>query len=174
MKKIAIFGSAFNPPTKGHLSVIQRLSHFDEVWLLPSFAHAWGKKMATFEMRCRWVEAFIKDADMRNLYLKTEEQEMALGDQAVTTYDVLSNFSVSHPDNDYTFILGPDNLLNFNKFYRSDDILQQWSILACPQSIDVRSTYVRDAVCNGHSIETYVTPRVEQMLIQDQKTTSIW
>ena len=36
-EKIAIFGSAFNPPTLGHLSVLERLTHFDRILLLPSY-----------------------------------------------------------------------------------------------------------------------------------------
>ncbi|MEF1220429.1 nicotinate-nicotinamide nucleotide adenylyltransferase, partial [Photobacterium damselae] len=47
--QIAIFGSAFNPPTLGHLSVLERLSQFDKVLVLPSYAHAWGKVMLDYE-----------------------------------------------------------------------------------------------------------------------------
>ena len=61
MKKIAIFGSAFNPPSLGHKSVIESLSHFDLVLLEPSIAHAWGKNMLDYPTRCKMVDAFIKD-----------------------------------------------------------------------------------------------------------------
>ncbi|MDF4536048.1 nicotinate-nicotinamide nucleotide adenylyltransferase, partial [Vibrio parahaemolyticus] len=51
MKKIAVFGSAFNPPTLGHKSIIDSLGHFDLILLVPSIAHAWGKTMLDYELR---------------------------------------------------------------------------------------------------------------------------
>ena len=36
--KIAVFGSAFNPPHMGHADVVtQALAHFDRVILVPNF-----------------------------------------------------------------------------------------------------------------------------------------
>ncbi len=55
MKKIAIFGSAFNPPSLGHKSVIESLSHFDLVLLEPSIAHAWGKNMLDYQFGANWL-----------------------------------------------------------------------------------------------------------------------
>ena len=57
--KIAVFGSAFNPPSLGHKSVIERLSHFDKVLLVPSLSHAWGKEMLPFDTRIDMVLTFI-------------------------------------------------------------------------------------------------------------------
>ncbi|WP_246616472.1 nicotinate-nicotinamide nucleotide adenylyltransferase [Thaumasiovibrio subtropicus] len=175
MKKIAIFGSAFNPPTKGHLSVVSRLTHFDEVWMMPSFAHAWGKSMAPFELRCEWVRVFIEDSGLSNLVLRTDEQNFAKGGEAVTTYAVLSAFSAKFDDHEFTFVVGPDNFLNFSKFHRSDDILAKWSVLACPQTVDIRSTYVRNAVLEGNNVSHWLTPGVEHCLeaVRDELS-EIW
>ena len=60
MTKIAVFGSAFNPPSLGHKSVIDSLSHFDLVLLVPSISHAWGKQMLSYEIRCELIDAFIR------------------------------------------------------------------------------------------------------------------
>ena len=43
---VAIFGSAFDPPTLGHADAVQFLletKKFDQVWLVPSFRHAFAK-----------------------------------------------------------------------------------------------------------------------------------
>lgn len=61
MKKIAVFGSAFNPPTLGHKSIIDSLGHFDLILLVPSIAHAWGKTMLDYELRSQLVDQFIQD-----------------------------------------------------------------------------------------------------------------
>ena len=52
---LAVFGSAFNPPSLGHRSVLERLSQFDKVLLLPNYQHAWGKVMLDYDARCDLV-----------------------------------------------------------------------------------------------------------------------
>ncbi|MCV5855789.1 hypothetical protein OFN53_34760, partial [Escherichia coli] len=76
MKKIAIFGSAFNPPSLGHKSVIESLSHFDLVLLEPSIAHAWGKNMLDYPTRCKMVDVFIKDMGLSNVQRSDAEQAL--------------------------------------------------------------------------------------------------
>ncbi|WP_155858995.1 nicotinate-nicotinamide nucleotide adenylyltransferase [Enterovibrio calviensis] len=158
-QRIAIFGSAFNPPSLGHLSVLQRLSHFDLVLLVPSYSHAWGKKMADFTKRCQWVEGFIGDVECRNLSLCTDEENLGQS-SAVTTWALMEHIQNQYPTSELTFVLGPDNFLSFNKFFRSVDIVRRWSVLACPEVVPVRSTDIRNKLENGSSIDSLTTPSV--------------
>lgn len=151
-EKIAVFGSAFNPPSLGHASVIARLDHFDSILLVPSYAHAWGKQMLDFYMRCDLIERFIADLEQQDSACTGKVQLCRLeediytqnGGDSVTTYALLQALSTSQPQAEFTFVLGPDNLLAFNKFAHAKEILENWSVLACPQTLDVRSTYIRD------------------------------
>lgn len=161
--KIAVFGSAFNPPTLGHLNIIKRLTHFDKVLLVPSFSHAWGKKMADFDKRCQWVSDFINDAGGSNLQLCSDEKTLNQG-EAVTTWTLLQHLQTTLPDAELTFVIGPDNLQNFYKFHRSEDILKQWNILTCPETLPIRSTEIRTRLQNGEDISHLTTPRLAQTL----------
>ncbi|WP_158162523.1 nicotinate-nicotinamide nucleotide adenylyltransferase [Grimontia hollisae] len=160
---IAIFGSAFNPPSLGHLSVVKRLGHFDRVLLVPSFAHAWGKKMVDFDKRCEWVEIFIQDANCSNLALYREEEFLS-GKGTVTTWALLNHIQQQYPNSDLTFVLGPDNLLNFSKFHKSAEILRRWNVLACPETLPVRSTIIRERLLAGESIDDLTTPILAKKL----------
>ena len=61
--RIAVMGSAFNPPTLGHVDVIeQALANADRVWLVPSFRHAWGKEMAPYLDRCAMSQRLTRRA----------------------------------------------------------------------------------------------------------------
>ncbi|CZF81048.1 nicotinate-nicotinamide nucleotide adenylyltransferase [Grimontia marina] len=162
-QNIAIFGSAFNPPSLGHLSVIQRLSHFDRVLLVPSYAHAWGKQMADFSKRCEWVSDFIDESNCDNLTLYREEETLC-AEESVTTWALLNHIQQQHPNSDLTFVLGPDNLLNFSKFHKSAEILQRWNVLACPESLSVRSTTIRERLLAGESIDDLTTPALANKL----------
>lgn len=166
MEKIAVFGSAFNPPSLGHKSVIESLNHFDRILLVPSISHAWGKEMLDFDVRCQLIEAFISDIDSHKVALSKLEQELVEPGKSVTTYSVLTKVEEIFPQADITFVIGPDNLLNFDKFYKSSEILQRWSIMVCPERIPVRSTDIRRRLSEKAEISDLTTPSVEVLLKQ--------
>ncbi len=78
MTKIAVFGSAFNPPSLGHKSVIESLSHFDLILLVPSISHAWGKQMLSYEIRCELIDAFIHDLQSDKIQRSIVEESSKL------------------------------------------------------------------------------------------------
>ncbi len=165
MKKIAIFGSAFNPPSLGHKSVIESLSHFDLVLLEPSIAHAWGKEMLDYPMRCKLVDAFIQDLGLSNVQRSSVEQALYQPGQSVTTYALLEKIQDIYPTADITFVIGPDNFFKFAKFYRAQDVTERWTVMACPEKIKIRSTDIRDALMAGKDISALTTPTVSELLL---------
>lgn len=165
-QKIAVFGSSFNPPSFGHLSVIERLSHFNKILLVPCFSHSWGKKMVDFEKRCEWVEDFIKDINCSYLQLCTDEKILGKR-KSVTTWALLNHLQLQFPKAELTFVLGPDNLFNFHRFYKSEHILKKWNILACPQSTSIRSTEIRERLFQNKDISYLTTPTLVNKLSKD-------
>lgn len=172
MKKIAVFGSAFNPPTLGHKSIIDSLGHFDLILLVPSIAHAWGKTMLDYELRNQLVDQFIQDIGSSKVQRSDVEQALFTPPEAVTTYAVLTCLQALYPEDELTFVIGPDNLLHFGKFYQADEILQRWTVMACPERLPIRSTTIRDALQNRHPITGMTTAGVERLLHQQQLYTN--
>ncbi|WP_016798874.1 nicotinate-nicotinamide nucleotide adenylyltransferase [Vibrio cyclitrophicus] len=172
MEKIAIFGSAFNPPSLGHKSVIDSLSHFDKILLVPSIAHAWGKEMLDFDTRCQLVEAFISDLLLDQVELSLVEKGLFTPGESVTTYAVLSQLQKQHPEAELTFVIGPDNFFKFSSFYKSDEITERWSVMACPEKVKIRSTDIRHALQNGSNVAKLSTKSVTRIL-QDSELYTI-
>lgn len=168
MERIAVFGSAFNPPSLGHKQVIESLDHFDRVLLVPSISHAWGKEMLDYAQRCLLLQAFIDDLAINHVELLTIEQEIWQPGQSVTTYAVLSHLQHQWPEAQLTFVIGPDNFFRFPEFYRANDIVQQWSVLVCPEKIKIRSTDIRQAIAHQQSVHALTTPSVTRLLQQMQ------
>ncbi|WP_260260691.1 nicotinate-nicotinamide nucleotide adenylyltransferase [Vibrio intestinalis] len=169
MSKIAVFGSAFNPPSLGHKSVIESLQHFDHVLLLPSISHAWGKQMLDYALRTQLVDAFIDDMDLDNVSRsQVEEVLFQQTKQAVTTFSVLEALQQQWPDSELTFVMGPDNLFNFSKFYKSDEIVRRWSVMACPETVAIRSTDIRHALQQNLPINHLTTPKVCSILADNK------
>lgn len=116
MKKdqIAVFGSAFNPPHRGHEDVIhQILEHTDKLVLVPSYNHAFGKKMMPFEFRVGLVKGMVAEMGLNeNTLVSRIEHDIAdthPEDRPVYTFDVLSELEKVYNTQNLTFVVGPDN-----------------------------------------------------------------
>lgn len=150
-KMIAVFGSAFNPPHRGHADVVrQALEKADCVLLVPSYRHAFGKHMAPYDQRLAMAAAMAASlnelGDIRVCDIERAIAEGKDAGEAIYTYDVLCALEEGHPDASLLFVLGPDNAepATWNKFYRAQDILDRWGTWAAEERIAVRSTRIRD------------------------------
>lgn len=175
-KRIGIFGSAFNPPTYGHKDGIeQSLEFFDEVWLLPSYSHAFGKKMLDFEKRCELLKLFISDFNLslsQKIKICKEEKEFkeSLGKDVVYTYDILVYLKNKYKENDFVFICGEDNSDPeiWSKFYKSNDIDKEFGKYTVKERVKIRSTYIRNNIENNKEIKGLTTPKIEKYLIKNK------
>jgi nicotinate-nucleotide adenylyltransferase len=165
--KIALFGSAFNPPSVGHADCIDQLAQFvDEVWLVPSFCHAFNKSMTPYEQRCAWVEAFAKDVGT-HVQLKAVEHEIAQGfaeRRAVYSFEVVEYLIGLHPEHQFVLAIGPDNMLAWNRFSHTERIHERCQIMVTQERLKVRSTGIRQELCRGYVPAPMLTPLVAQAL----------
>lgn len=119
----------------------------------PSKAHAFAKNMADFETRCRMTQALLEYNNMpANVQVSRIEGELAQGDKPVYTYDVLDALRARYPSHKIVFGLGPDNVEQFHRFYRYQDILNEFELAECPTQGVVRSTDIRNAA-KEHNVD---------------------
>jgi len=172
MSNIAIFGSAFDPPTLGHADAINSImgssEKFDKVLLVPSYTHAFGKQMTEYAKRVEMLNSFTQDLQDSKVVSCDIEQRISQQNKPVYTFDVLSYLSEKvYPESKLTFVMGPDNSDNWHKFYKSSEIEQRWHIFVVPQRQAIRSTLVRKAVANKSDIRGYVTPNVADYIVKN-------
>ncbi len=174
-KRIGVFGSAFNPPTKGHADAINQASKvFDEVWLFPSYAHAHGKKPIPFEARLQLLNEFILFLEDENV--KISELEKAcfeeLNKEYVYTYDLLTYLSENFPMFQFVFICGEDNssVEKWATFYKSKEIDDRFGKFIVKERVDARSTYVREAIAakDWSKIEELTYPPILKKLKENK------
>src|SRR5690606_19739191 len=120
--------------------------------------------MLNYEIRCQLIDAFISDLASNKLERCTVEQDLINPGESVTTYAVLERLQEIFPNADITFVVGPDNLFNFGKFFKSKEILQRWSVMACPEKVKVRSTDIRQRLAEKGDVSSMTTPSVEHLL----------
>ncbi len=165
-KNIGILGSAFNPPHLGHKDIIQQVyQDFDEILLIPSFFHAFNKKMEPYQdrlcMTSMLAQSFYTENDRANKQLApivTSSIERELGnhtDSPVYTFDVLNELELRYLNADIkptlNFIIGPDNATEktWSKFYRGEEIVERWNLTIVRERILVRSTVIRELITDS-------------------------
>ncbi len=165
-KNIGILGSAFNPPHLGHKDIIQQVyQDFDEILLIPSFFHAFNKKMEPYQdrlcMTSMLAQSFSTENDRTNQQLVpivASSIEKDLGshtDSPVYTFDVLNELELRYLNADIkptlNFIIGPDNATEktWSKFYRGEEIVERWNLTIVRERILVRSTVIRELIADS-------------------------
>lgn len=108
--KIALFGGAFDPITKGHIKVCNYLidKHIvDEVWLMPCYVSYYGKKMATCDDRLRMCQLAVEHN--KNSKVKVSDYEIA-NKLTGESIDIIKKLQADHKDQFY-FVIGMDNAI---------------------------------------------------------------
>ena len=178
-RDIALFGGSFDPPHLGHVAIIAHVlatEAIDEVWVLPCFTHAFGKRMAPFELRLRMLEAAVAPFGGR---ARVEDIEASLGGVSYTI-DTVRALSLRHPDARFSFVGGGDLRAELPKWKEPDALraLLRWIELprrgvARPDDDrpyllpEVSSSDLRARAGRGESIAAWVPRGVAALLAEE-------
>ncbi len=183
--KIGVLGSAFDPPTRGHLDVMQQVAgQVDRLLLVPSAAHAFAKQMTPFLQRVAMLERLLADIELSvPVTICTLEQQLlaCTPEHPVYTYDLLDALAQQYRERDeaveLVFVRGPDNAApeTWSRFYRAAEIEQRWQLFTASERLAVRSSSVRalckTTVSTGRlraQLAEMLTPGVIDYLIQER------
>ncbi len=127
MATIGLFGGSFNPPHVAHQLVtlyVLESQDLDEVWLLPTYRHAFGKDLAPFEDRMAMCRLAIAPLGPRAKVLATEAELAQRPDfRASRTLHLLEALRDAHPEHRFRLIVGSDILAEADKWYRWDAVV---------------------------------------------------
>src|SRR3990167_4251698 len=119
--EISLLGGSFNPPHVGHLMAalyLRATLASDEVWLLPSFNHPFGKPLEPFEDRGAMCEAMALDVGP---WLKVSRAESEVGGEG-RTIELLEWLLPRHPGVKFRWVIGSDILGDLPKWKSWDRI----------------------------------------------------
>lgn len=178
---IGILGGSFNPPHLGHILVAQQVldfTHLDEVWFLPAFTHTFDKPLAPVSNRLEMAKLL----HLPRTKVSTLEIDHHLDGNTINLVPILKE---KYPHDQFTFIMGSDQLPYFTKWgnweklldvlpflivprasYSFEPMYKGMSILNSPEFIttNISSSMVRSRIKKGLSIEYLVTKEVREYI----------
>lgn len=118
--KIGLLGGTFNPPHEGHLHISKEaLKRFglDYVWWIVTLQNPLKNiKAPIFEQRIKQCNHLI---DSKEIMVLDVEKEM----KSNKTIDLLKFLDVECPGNNYYWLMGSDNLTNFDQWSEWQNIM---------------------------------------------------
>jgi nicotinate-nucleotide adenylyltransferase len=129
VKRVALFGGAFDPVTDGHIQVAEYVAgdcDVDEVWLMPCYVSYSGKKMASGEHRLNMCRLATKHNDKIKVY--GVEIEKRLSCESHMVMDIIRK---ENKDTTFSFVIGSDNVYNMTKM--KQDPLDPLNFIVIPR-----------------------------------------
>lgn len=133
--KIAVYSGSFNPLHKGHLAIMEYLTHkggFDWVYLIVTPQNPF-KQTHTLPAGQERFDAAVK-AVARYPHLKVKvldiELKMTPPQYTIRTLDTLRE---REPGNDFTLVIGADNLAGFQGWLYHERILKDYGVVVFPR-----------------------------------------
>ncbi len=131
--KIGLYFGSFNPIHVGHLIIANHMADyydFDQVWFVVSPHNPHKKKASLLEDYHRL--ALVNVAIENNPKLSASDIEFKL-EQPNYTIKTLAYLNEKFPENQFSLLMGEDNLRSFHKWKNYEEILNNHSIYVYPR-----------------------------------------
>jgi len=186
MRQVGIYSGSFNPIHIGHLALANYLceySRFDEIWFMVTPSNPWKKQQALLpdDLRLKLVQLSV-DGYSR---FKASDFEFNLPKPSYTV-NTLKALSIAYPDTSFSLIIGADNWVKFKQWLNAEQIMAEHQIYVFPRPdypidynqqlpdtvhllntplLNISSTFIRDAVKEGHDIRFFLHPNAWPPLV---------
>ena len=173
--RTAVLGGSFDPPHIGHAQIVAWLlwtQQVDQVWLLPAFAHPFGKQSAPFEQRVALCEALARTVDASRIRVMRTEQDLPTPSYTIDTLDHLASL---HPEHTLRWVMGADVLPDVSRWKDWAGIERRYAPIVVgrmgqispPDSVvfpEVSSSEIRRRLACGERVDHLVPAEVLRLL----------
>ena len=186
METIGIFGGSFNPVHIGHMMIASYLTQWrivDRVWMNLSPLNPLKdasqlvsdiKRLEMLKIAC----GGIKNIDICDIELTMPRPSY--------TVDTLHLLSERYPGKRFKLVIGSDNWNIFDRWRDHEEILDNYGVIVYPRpgkpvenvyadgmdlvhspSIDLSSTFIRDAIARGRDMNCFLPAGVYKYIIDN-------
>ena len=162
--KTGIFGGSFDPVHRGHVKLVRTLMEkegLDKVVVIPNWKSPWklDTNPVSSQDRINMLRLAFEDDDN----VEISDFEIAQG-KSCYTFDTLTSLKEMHPEWDIYFIAGQDSADNFAKWYRGEELLQNFKFLWTERFDNISSTEIRSRLAEGQDICQLVPEKVSDYI----------
>ena len=157
--KIGIFGGAFNPVHNGHLNIADAFYEdlkLDKMLLIPTAnpPHKSGAGLLSGDDRINMLRLAIENKPYEISTIEFEHNDKSY------TYNTLLELKRLYPEADLFLIIGADQIINFEKWYRYSDILDMVTLCASArESEEEKQIIIKSAQRLGIQDRFYMSGR---------------
>ena len=131
--KVGLYFGSFNPIHIGHMALANYIVEFaevDEVWFVVSPQNPFKERKSLLDENFRYD--IVYEAIKGDSRFKVSNIEFGLSKPSFTC-DTLVALKEKHPQNEFSLIMGEDNLTGLHKWKNADYILKYFNILVYPR-----------------------------------------
>lgn len=168
-RTFAFFGGSFDPPHVGHVlaaSWVLSTSAVDEILVVPTFVHPFGKPLAPFEHRLEMAKRAF--ADLARVKVSAVEERMGGSSYTIHTLERLRE---EHPDAAWRLVIGSDLVDQVPSWHEGESVPRLAPLLVVGRGghdggtadilmPQVSSTEVRRRFAAGETVDALVPRRV--------------
>lgn len=197
MKKIIVFGGAFNPPLNSHFSLAEQIvneyENVEKIIFVPvNSKYQKSEALLSNEHRYNMLKLVCE----QNENFEVSDIELK-SDRPLYTIETLNILQNQYPNNEIVFTTGTDNLREFDTWHEAEQIVKNFKVLVLERDEDsmddiialnpflsankssfikvkenirsnLSSTFVRDKIRRGKSIR-YLIPDEVYRYIKENK-----
>jgi nicotinate-nucleotide adenylyltransferase len=143
MKRIAVFGGAFNPPTIAHqlLANYVLAEHYvSEVWLMPCYKHRFGKRMVDFNFRLEMCGRICSTKIVATNFEKIHKTDGSYEMLKELAEDYKTYHQVKYTPKFY-MIIGQDNADEIKKWKNWKELIEKRNFIVFPRKYEKKDPF---------------------------------
>ncbi|MEZ4402673.1 MAG: nicotinate-nicotinamide nucleotide adenylyltransferase [Kofleriaceae bacterium] len=128
MTTIGLLGGSFNPPHVAHALVglyVLETMPIDRLWLVPTWRHAFGKDLASYDDRVAMCAALASALGPRAEVSTVEQEVAAVRGGESRTLHTLEHLAATRPELDFRLVIGADILAETSSWLAWDEVCRR-------------------------------------------------
>ena len=148
MSKIVVFGGSFNPITKAHINIINnaiKLVNANKGIIVPVGNYYTKDDLIDYYHRYEMIKLAIKSSES---ILINDCNNVNIQPKTLETLNHLQNL---YPNDNLYFLMGKDNLLDLNNWYKPHELLSKYHIIVVDRNTSLTiSDILKDDLFKNH------------------------